>query len=41
MGRKHGSTDMFCDSATLNNLTYMQYLNRLTWMGECVREKTV
>ena len=30
MGRKRGSTDMFGDSATLNNLTYMQYLNRLT-----------
>lgn len=30
MGRKRGTTDMFCDSATLNNLTYMQYLNRLT-----------
>lgn len=30
MGRKRGSTDMFGDSARLNNLTYMQYLNRLT-----------
>lgn len=30
MGRKRGITDMFGDSATLNNLTYMQYLNRLT-----------
>lgn len=30
MGRKRGVTDMFGDSATLNNLTYMQYLNRLT-----------
>ena len=30
MSRKRGITDMFCDSATLNNLTYMQYLNRLT-----------
>ena len=30
MGRKRGTTDMFGDSATLNNLTYMQYLNRLT-----------
>nr|DAP09105.1 MAG TPA: upper collar protein [Caudoviricetes sp.] len=30
MGRKRGITDMFADSATLNNLTYMQYLNRLT-----------
>nr|DAI31339.1 MAG TPA: upper collar protein [Caudoviricetes sp.] len=30
MSRKRGITDMFGDSATLNNLTYMQYLNRLT-----------
>lgn len=30
MGKKRGSTGMFGDSATLNNLTYMQYLNRLT-----------
>lgn len=30
MGRKRGITDMFGDSATLNNLTYIQYLNRLT-----------
>ena len=30
MGRKRGITDMFGDSATINNLTYMQYLNRLT-----------
>lgn len=30
MGRKRGITDMYDDSATLNNLTYMQYLNRLT-----------
>lgn len=30
MGRKRDITDMFGDSATLNNLTYMQYLNRLT-----------
>lgn len=30
MGRKRGITDMYGDSATLNNLTYMQYLNRLT-----------
>ena len=30
MGRKRGSTDIFEDSARLNNLTYMQYLNRLT-----------
>jgi len=30
MGRKRSITDMFGDSATLNNLTYMQYLNRLT-----------
>lgn len=29
MGRKRGITDMFGDSATLNNLTYIQYLNRL------------
>lgn len=30
MSRKRGITDMFGDTATLNNLTYMQYLNRLT-----------
>lgn len=30
MGRKRNVTDMFKDSATLNNLTYIQYLNRLT-----------
>ena len=30
MGRKRGITDMFDDSTTLNNLTYIQYLNRLT-----------
>lgn len=30
MGRKRGNTDMFGDSATLNKLTYVQYLNRLT-----------
>ena len=30
MGRKRRITDMFGDSATLNNLTYIQYLNRLT-----------
>lgn len=30
MGRKRSTTDFFGDSATLNNLTYMQYLNRLT-----------
>lgn len=30
MGRKRGITDMYGDSATLNNLTYIQYLNRLT-----------
>lgn len=30
MGRKRGITNMFGDSATLNNLTYIQYLNRLT-----------
>lgn len=30
MGRKRGITDMYGGSATLNNLTYMQYLNRLT-----------
>lgn len=30
MRRKRGVTDMFGDSASLNNLTYIQYLNRLT-----------
>ena len=30
MRGKRSSTDMFGDSARLNNLTYMQYLNRLT-----------
>jgi hypothetical protein len=30
MSRKRGVTDMFDESAVLNNLTYMQYLNRLT-----------
>lgn len=30
MGMKRGITDMFGYSATLNKLTYMQYLNRLT-----------
>lgn len=30
MSRKRGITDMFGDSGTLNNLTYTQYLNRLT-----------
>lgn len=30
MSRKRGITDMFDNSAVLNNLTYIQYLNRLT-----------
>ena len=30
MGRKRGITDYFDDSAIMNNLTYIQYLNRLT-----------
>lgn len=30
MRRKRSVTDMFDDSAILNNVTYMQYLNRLT-----------
>ena len=30
MGKKRGITDMFADSGILNNVTYMQYLNRLT-----------
>lgn len=30
MRRKRNVTDMFGDSASLNNLTYIQYLNRLT-----------
>lgn len=30
MSKKRCITDMFWDSATLNNLTYTQYLNRLT-----------
>lgn len=30
MRKKRGITDMFGSSADLNNLTYMQYLNRLT-----------
>lgn len=30
MSRKRSATDFFGDSATLNNLTYMQYFNRLT-----------
>ena len=38
MGRKRGITDMLGDSATLNNLTYMQYLNRLTELAISVFE---
>lgn len=30
MARKRSATDMFGESGTLNNLTYIQYLNRLT-----------
>ena len=30
MKRKRGITDMFDDSALVNNLTYIQYMNRLT-----------
>lgn len=38
MGRKHGITDMFDDSAILNNLTYLQYINRLTELAICMFE---
>lgn len=30
MGKRRGVTDYFEDSALMNNMTYMQYLNRLT-----------
>lgn len=38
MGRKHSITDMFDDSAILNNLTYLQYINRLTELAICMFE---
>lgn len=38
MCRKHGITDMFDDSAILNNLTYLQYINRLTELAICMFE---
>ena len=30
MGRKKGATDLFESSAVLNNLTFQQYVERLT-----------
>lgn len=30
MGRRKGATDLFCSSAVLNNLTYEEYVERLT-----------
>lgn len=38
MSRKHGITDIFDDSAILNNLTYLQYINRLTELAICMFE---
>lgn len=38
MSRKRGITDIFDDSAILNNLTYLQYINRLTELGICMFE---
>lgn len=38
MSRKRGITDMFDDSAILNNLTYLQYINRLTELAICMFE---
>lgn len=38
MRKKRGITDLFGSSADLNNLTYMQYLNRLTELGISVFE---
>lgn len=38
MSRKRGITDIFDDSAILNNLTYLQYINRLTELAICMFE---
>lgn len=38
MNRKRGITDIFDDSAILNNLTYLQYINRLTELAICMFE---
>lgn len=38
MSRKRGITDIFDDSAILNNLTYIQYINRLTELAICMFE---
>jgi hypothetical protein len=38
MSRKRGVTDIFDDSAILNNLTYLQYIKRLTELAICMFE---
>lgn len=38
MSRKRGITDIFDGSAILNNLTYLQYINRLTELAICMFE---
>lgn len=38
MSRKRGITDIFDNSAILNNLTYLQYINRLTELAICMFE---
>lgn len=38
MSRKRGITDIFDGSAILNNLTYLQYINRLTELSICMFE---
>lgn len=38
MSRKRSITDIFDDSAILNNLTYLQYINRLTELAICMFE---
>jgi hypothetical protein len=38
MSRKRGITDIFDESAILNNLTYLQYINRLTELAICMFE---
>ena len=38
MSRKRGVTDIFNASAILNNLTYLQYINRLTELAICMFE---
>lgn len=38
MSRKRDITDIFDDSAILNNLTYLQYINRLTELAICMFE---